>query len=685
MAIHIYIPIDCSTPTVNQILHVRNHHLHIGRERFVVRWTASNITTAPNPHRPLERSLSFRIIRTGRRVWATRMMVVLLLVVMVMMMLMVLLLPSVPPPLPCLPAAGTPFEAERDSFAGWVILFRRLPPGSWCSVWLDEPCRLSECRFEAEPDWWRLRLVVLERFRSAKLLRFPLFGLARLVVLDRIKHSVLSVPPPPPPPNARNAVVLLCTLDRRCRSRAPPAATRLDVLPRTEPASRSGWVALFASACWLGSRVVPLALRLIRNVAVLIDGTGLGGAGGAGSSTAGCPSPSPSPSNVTFSYVCDSPSPSTGSPPGGPCLRLGQRRTADDGELFLRHRLLLLPHQYGRTFPGRGVLLCFLARTARSNALPVGQGTRFALPARAGDDVRLHARPCRRVRLGQLQAKLERRLVDDLQPHLLVQIAHRFRLDARHLLRRHHRHGCCCCARWSGVDCDLASRFGTAAGGAAACSYEPPGAVAAAAAADGDSSSQRCTFPNVLLWLCASDAFRLDSFFGLSPTIVVVVVVVRPTCRFTCLITMVAGLVVRAVWWLVPPLVGPPVPDACWRCCSSFDVDGSTAVVVVAALFPPVSVVSSCFGTEAATGFVCGGPPLPPLPLGFDRSPRTFFFSGTFVRTAVCTITPLLSSGSRTVSVVALWMMVTVFSFRLVRLPSSFALSTCVEKSRASN
>uniref|UniRef100_A0A182UZV8 Uncharacterized protein n=1 Tax=Anopheles merus TaxID=30066 RepID=A0A182UZV8_ANOME len=304
------------------ILHVRNHHLHIGRERFVVRWTAPNTATTTNRHRPLERSLSIRIIRTGRGVWATRMMVV-LLVVMVMLMLMVLLLPSVPPPLPCLPAAGTPFEAERDSFAGWVILFRRLPPGSccWCSAWLDEPCRLSECRFEAEPDWCRLRLVVLERFRSAKLLRFPPFGLARLVVLDRIKHSVLSVPPPPPPPpNARNAVVLLCTLDRRCRSRAPPA--RLDVLPRTEPASRSGWVALFASACWqLGSRVVPLALRLIRNVAVLIDGTGLG-AGGSGSSTAGCPSPPSSPSNVTFSYVCDSPSPSSGAPPGGPCRGL---------------------------------------------------------------------------------------------------------------------------------------------------------------------------------------------------------------------------------------------------------------------------------------------------------------------------------------------------------------------------
>uniref|UniRef100_A0A2M4D679 Secreted protein n=1 Tax=Anopheles darlingi TaxID=43151 RepID=A0A2M4D679_ANODA len=90
-----------------------------------------------------------------------------------------------------------------------------------------------------------------------------------------------------------------------------------------------------------------------------------------------------------------------------------------------------------------------------------------------------------------------------------------------------------------------------------------------------------------------------------------------------------------------------------------------------------------------AVAAVVAAPPALALPLplfafavsafdvgGFVRSPRTFFFSGTFVRTAVCTITPLLSSGRRTVSVVALCMMVTVFSFRFVRLPSSFALST---------
>lgn len=38
----------------------------------------------------------------------------------------------------------------------------------------------------------------------------------------------------------------------------------------------------------------------------------------------------------------------------------------------------------------------------------------------------------------------------------------------------------------------------------------------------------------------------------------------------------------------------------------------------------------------------------------FERSPRTFFFNGTLVRMAACTMTPLLLSGKRTVSVVAL-------------------------------
>lgn len=74
------------------------------------------------------------------------------------------------------------------------------PDGSsWLRYWLDEPeCRFIECRLDADPEWRWCRLIELERRFSAKLFRLLLAVLARFVVLERMRLSVLSPPSAPP-------------------------------------------------------------------------------------------------------------------------------------------------------------------------------------------------------------------------------------------------------------------------------------------------------------------------------------------------------------------------------------------------------------------------------------------------------------------------------------------------------
>lgn len=120
---------------------------------------------------------------------------------------------------------------------------------------------------------------------------------------------------------------------------------------------------------------------------------------------------------------------------------------------------------------------------------------------------------------------------------------------------------------------------------------------------------------------------------------------------------------------------------AFFACSSSVRLDFSFFLAKACALedfdfdsaLPPVLLTP--FARPAAAADPVAAAAVPKLTPGFLlRSPRTFFLNGTLVRTAVCTMTPLLFSGRRTVSVVALCMIVTDLSFRFDRFASSFVL-----------
>lgn len=159
-----------------------------------------------------------------------------------------------------------------------LVLWRRPMGGcgswgwSWLRYWLDEPeWRFIEWRLDADPECRWCRLVELDRRFSAKLFRLllPDCCLARFVVLDRMRLSVLSPPMAPP-------------YDRRCLSRS-----RLLVPDGRWWKCGPGWIML-----------LPLALRLIRNVAVLM---------GAGTALGRSVEP-----NWRFSYTCESPDGASG-------------------------------------------------------------------------------------------------------------------------------------------------------------------------------------------------------------------------------------------------------------------------------------------------------------------------------------------------------------------------------------